>query len=88
MSGKLSVIVPMRVVHKRSGARRSHSNGESLSGFHGRRLFIVKTSPFRNPVVVAFELDSVPVNAGRLLQFIDDIDFHRLSLGQHNNRTG
>src|ERR1700682_4765824 len=51
----------------------------------GRGVFCC-SRPAGNSIVVAFQLDAVPVNRRALLGTIDEFDFHGLPASEHNGR--
>ena len=76
----------MGVIHKRPDTRRNHPHGKRLACLHRRRTLLIPTTPPRHPVVVALQLNPVPVNGRRLLHLIHYRNFGLLALGHHQNR--
>src|SRR6202521_4642813 len=83
---QLILVVPVRVINKCAGPRWRHPDQERLPRpDRGRGLFCC-SRPAGNSIVVAFQLDAVPVNRRGLLGTIDEFDFHGLPASEHNGR--
>ena len=79
---QLVLVVPVRVVNERAGARWRHPDKERLTRIDGGRGLLGCSRPTGNPVVVTFQLNAVPVDRRGLLGTIDELDFHGLPAGE------
>src|SRR5581483_2510347 len=52
----------------------------------GRKMRVC-SAPSGDPVVVAFDFDSVPMDGGRLAQLVHDFNFYWLTARQHDGRA-
>src|ERR1700730_15004878 len=83
---QLILVVPACVVDTSAGPWWHHPAKERLPRQdRGRGLFCC-SRPAGNSIVVAFQLDAVPVNRRALLGTIDEFDFHGLPASEHNGR--
>src|ERR1700738_770880 len=83
---QLILVVPVGVVNKCAGPRWRHPDKERLPRLdRGRGLFCCPR-PAGNSIVVAFELNAVPVNRRALLGTLEEFDFDGLPTSEHDGR--
>ena len=85
---QLPLVVQVGVVHERAGARRREPHDERLSGSISGATRWPHAAPAVHAVVVAVELDAVPVERRRFSQAIDDGDLDGFPAPQHQRRAG
>src|SRR5574341_2329869 len=78
----------MRVIDERPGARRGETHVERLTGLDGGGDLAGLAAPAGHAVVVAFELETVPVNGSLLFELVDQGNDHRLAPGEDNGGAG
>ena len=81
-------VVPVRVIDERASARRRETSREAAACQHRWRDTARRPPEPRHAIVVAVELDPVPVNRGRLAQTVDDLHGDGLSSCEHHDRAG
>ena len=77
-AGELALVVPVRVVDERSRPGGRDIRDERFSRLDRRRPVLCGAIPSRDTIVIAVDLDSVPVNGRRVVQLVDDLDFNWL----------
>ena len=86
---QLTEVVQVRVVDERARARRREADDEACRPARSSAsTLLADAAPAVHAVVVALELDAVPVNGRRLGETIDERDLDRLVAPQHDRGPG